>query len=367
MTLKKLKFVTPVKSDFSATLRERVNHYFKTNDISRHSNISMVLKTTLMLTAFLGPFIVLNSGLVENIWLLFGLYVCSGLGMAGVGMAVMHDANHGSYSKNKNVNKYLGYTMNLIGANASVWKIQHNVLHHTYTNIEGLDDDINAPFFLRFSPNAKRYWVHKFQFLYVWLFYGLSTLSWITTKDYIRMSRYKKLGFFNKQNEFRKEMYKLTGWKVFYFSFAIVGPLIILPFSPWLILLAFCTMHFVTGLVTSIIFQLAHVIPSTKFTETDESDHIASDWFIHQLETTANYSPKSRFFSWLIGGLNYQIEHHLFPNICHVHYRKLSKIVKKTAEEYNLPYLTHKSFGAAFMGHVKMLYQLGRSPIAASN
>ncbi len=360
MSFKKLKFVKPEESDFSATLKERVNHYFSTNNLSRHGNASMVLKTMLMLVMFLAPLVILNTGIVGSKLLLFGLYICSGIGMAGVGMAVMHDANHGSYSKNRNVNKYLGYTMNLIGANANVWKIQHNVLHHTYTNIDGLDDDINAPLFLRFSPNAKRYWVHKFQHFYVWIFYGLSTISWITTKDYIRINRYRKMGFFKKGNEFRRELFKLTGWKLFYYSFAIVLPLIMIPIAWWIVLLAFCAMHFVTGFITSIIFQVAHVIPTTKFPATGESDLIDNDWFIHQLETTCNYSPKSKFFSWLIGGLNFQIEHHLFPNICHVHYRKLSKIVKKTAKEYNLPYLTHKTFASAILGHIKMLYQLGR-------
>ncbi|MFC4871968.1 fatty acid desaturase family protein [Negadavirga shengliensis] len=314
-----------------------------------------------MLSAFFVPLIIISTGIVAHPLLLFALYITSGFGMAGVGMGVMHDAIHGSYSKNRTVNKYLGYTMNLIGANSSVWRIQHNVLHHTYTNIDEGDDDINAPFFLRFSPHAKRYWIHRFQYLYIWLFYGLSTISWITMKDFVRASRYKKMGFFSKDGEFRRELLKIGGWKLLYYSYALVLPLIMVPLPAWIIIMAFLSMHFVTGICISIVFQTAHVIPDTTFSQPDEEGVIAKDWTVHQLASTSNYAPKSRFLSWLIGGLNFQVEHHLFPNICHVHYRKLSRIVSKTAEEYNVPYLVKKTFLAALSGHVKMLRQLGRA------
>lgn len=319
----------------------------------------MVVKTVFMLSLFFIPLVLVNIGIVSNPLWLFLLYITSGLGMAGVGMGVMHDAIHGSYSRNRTVNKYMGYTMNLIGANATVWKIQHNVLHHTYTNIDEADDDINAPFFLRFSPHAKRNLLHRFQYLYIWIFYGLSTISWVTTKDFVRISRYKKMGLV-KGEEFRKEILKLTGWKVLYYSYALVLPLIVTPLAPWVVVLAFIVMHFVTGLSISIVFQTAHVMPDTDFPLPDENGLIANDWAIHQLATTSNFSPRSRFFSWLIGGLNYQVEHHLLPNICHVHYRKLSRIVAETAREYGIPYHIKKTFVAAIWDHIRMLRQLGK-------
>ncbi|ELR73602.1 Linoleoyl-CoA desaturase [Fulvivirga imtechensis AK7] len=316
-----------------------------------------------MLSLFFVPLIIVNLGVVTSPWLLFSSYILSGLGMAGIGMGVMHDAIHGSYSKNRKVNKYMGYTMNLIGANATVWKIQHNVLHHTYTNIDEADDDINAPFFLRFSPHAKKYWLHRFQYLYIWFFYGLSTISWITTKDFVRINRYKKMGFVKKE-EYSKEIMKLTGWKLLYYSYALVLPLIMAPQAPWMVILAFIAMHFITGLAISVVFQTAHVMPSADFPLPDEDGLIANDWAIHQLATTSNFSPRSRLFSWLIGGLNYQVEHHLLPNICHVHYRKLSHIVAETAREYGIPYHIKKTFVAAIWDHIKMLYQLGRMELA---
>lgn len=314
-----------------------------------------------MLALFLTPFVILNSGIVTNSWVLFALYITSGFGMAGIGMGVAHDAVHGSYSKNKTINTLLSYSFNLIGANAAVWRIQHNVLHHTYTNIEHADDDINAPFFLRFSPNAEKYWTHKFQHIYIWFFYGLATISWITTKDFVRVKRYHEMGFLNKKNEYRTTVIGIAAWKVIYYCFALIMPMIIIELPWWMVLTAFLSMHFFTGILISTVFQVAHIMPTSEFPLPDNDGLIAGDWPTHQFATTANYSPKSKLFSWLIGGLNYQIEHHLLPGICHVHYKNLSKIVKETAEEYGMPYTTNRSFFSAIRTHTQMLKQLGRA------
>ncbi|MBD8488225.1 acyl-CoA desaturase [Echinicola sp. CAU 1574] len=357
--MKNLKFTHSIRSGFDKTLRTKVNNYFEKNNISRYGNGNMIVKTVIMLSIFFIPLIFIGSGMVENTALLFTLYITSGFGMAGVGMGVMHDAIHGSYSKSRAVNRYLGYTMNLIGANSDVWKIQHNVLHHTYTNIEEGDDDINVPFFLRFSPHAKHYWIHRFQYLYVWLFYGLSTISWITLKDFVRACRYNKMGFFDRKSSFTKELLKIAVWKIIYYSYALFLPLIMVPLPAYIVVLAFLGMHFVTGICISLVFQTAHIVPGTEFIHADKKGQIHNEWTLHQLATTSNYAPKSTLFSWLIGGLNFQVEHHLFPNICHVHYKKLSGIVSRTAKEYNLPYNVKKSFFEALLDHIKMLRQLG--------
>jgi len=280
--------------------------------------------------------------------------------MAGIGMGVMHDAIHGSYSKNKNINTLLGYTFNLIGANSTVWKIQHNVLHHTYTNIDHADDDLNAPFFLRFSPHAKHYWLHQFQHIYIWFFYGISTLSWITTKDFVRIKRYRNLGFLDKKNEYKKALLSMTAWKLFYYSYALALPMIMVPFSWWIILLAFISMHMVTGLLVSIIFQIAHIMPVNEFPLPDDQGLIDDNWYGHQFATTSNFSPKSNLLFWLIGGLNYQIEHHVLPDVCHVHYKELTQIVSETAREYGMPYHVKKSLVHAIWDHTKMLRLLGK-------
>jgi len=321
----------------------------------------MKVKTIFMLLLFFTPLLILSSGLVDSSRLLFSLYITSGFGMAGIGMGVMHDAIHGSYSKNKKINTLLGYSFDLIGGSSSVWKIQHNILHHTYTNIDQSDDDLNAPFFLRFSPHAKHYWVHKFQHIYIWFFYSISTISWITSKDFVRLKRYKNMGYFDKKNEYKLSLIALIGWKLLYYSYALILPMIILPFSWNLILFAFLCMHFVTGFLVSIIFQIAHIMPSAEFPLPNKNGEMKECWHGHQLATTTNFSPNNKFLYWLIGGLNYQVEHHLLPDVCHVHYKDISKIVAETAEEYGMEYHVKKSLLHAISDHIKMLKSLGNN------
>lgn len=355
-------FSRTINSDFSRTLRRRVNIYFKTNNTARNANTSMVVKTVIMLALFFVPLAILCTGMVTQTWLLFLLYILSGFGMSGIGMGVMHDAIHGSYSKNKKINRLLGYSFNLIGGNSSIWRIQHNMLHHTYTNIDHHDDDLNSPFFLRFSPHAKHYWVHQFQHIYIWFFYGISTISWITSKDFVRLNRYRDMGFFDKKNEYEKTLVSMIAWKLLYYSYAIVIPMIMLPQSWGIILLAFLSMHFVTGMLVSIVFQIAHIMPSTDFPLPDNKGMMKDDWYGHQFATTSNFSPKSKILFWLIGGLNYQVEHHVLPDVCHVHYKNLTNIVADTAKEYGMPYHVKKNLFQAIGDHIKMLRSLGVKP-----
>jgi len=319
-----------------------------------------------MLSLFFLPLVILCSGYITTTGMLFLAYLICGLGMSGIGMGVMHDAIHGSYSKNKKVNTILGYSFNLIGANATVWKIQHNVLHHTYTNIDKADDDINAPFFLKFSPHTKHYWLHQFQYIYIWFFYGMSTISWITTKDFVRLKRYKNMGFLDKKYEYEKSLISLIAWKLLYYTYALVIPMIVIPL-PWgIILLAFLSMHFVTGLLVSTVFQIAHIMPDNEFPLPDENGMMKNDWYKHQFETTTNFSPKSNLINWLIGGLNYQVEHHVLPDVCHIHYKKLSKIVAETAKEFGFPYHSEKNIFYAIKDHLKMLRNLGKKPAVST-
>ena len=357
--MKDVKFSTASGRTFTDELRKKVNQYFNEKDLCKSGGKSIVFKSIVMLSLFLIPIIVLNISVITSSLAIFGLYMISGIGMAGIGMSIMHDALHGSYSKNKRINRFMGYSINLIGANATIWKIQHNVLHHTYTNVHELDDDLNTPGILRFSPDRKQYWFHRFQHIYVWFFYGLLTLVWVSTRDFTRIKQYKKMGFFKEERVYRQEILKAVIWKFTYFCYALFLPMIMNPVSWWVVLLAFFCMHFMTGIILSIVFQTAHVMPSTKFPKPNSKGLIENNWLFHQLATTSNYAPKSRIFSWFIGGLNFQVEHHLLPHISHVHYKGLSKVVKKLTEEYDLPYNTNRNFLSAVLAHIKMLKYLG--------
>jgi linoleoyl-CoA desaturase len=215
---------------------------------------------------------------------------------------------------------------------------------------------------MRFSPDQPRYKHHKYQFLYAPFLYALMALYWLIGKDYMQVKRYDKKGLLEGQGlTLRKAMTHMLIHKTWYVALTIVLPFILLPFAWWQILIGFLLMQFICGEVLALIFQPAHVIEETDFFVPKEDGSIENNWAIHQMMTTANFAQGSRLFSWFIGGLNFQIEHHLFPNICHVHYRKISKIVKETAKEYGLPYHQHKTFVSALASHFKLLYQLGTS------
>jgi linoleoyl-CoA desaturase len=355
------------KQDFYITLTQRVNQYFKTNGISRNANTEMVLKTFFMYGLYFIPYGLIITGTVTNLWFLFGLCVMMGLGTAGIGLSIMHDANHGSYSKKKWVNDLLGYSLNLVGGHAFTWKVQHNVLHHTYTNIHDADEDISPRGVLRMAPESPWKPAHRFQHIYAWFLYGLLTMVWILAKDFMRMVKYSKDGHFKKQNTTEaKEWFFLLSTKAIYISYILVLPALLLPITWWQALIGFAVVHGIAGFILSIIFQPAHVIDGTEYPEPDESGMMENAWAIHQIRTTTNFANKSTFFSWYVGGLNFQIEHHLFPNVCHVHYRKISKIVKETTAEFGLPYKSAPTFLDAIIGHAKLLKQLGKPPLVVS-
>ncbi len=356
-------FNTKEKSEFVKELRKRVNNYFKENNISKTANSKMVIKTITMIALYIVPYFFIIFNISENSWIVLSLWILMGIGMAGIGFSIMHDANHGSYSKNQNLNKYLGYLINIIGGSSVNWKIQHNVLHHTYTNINGHDEDLNADPLMRFSPDQKRRKAHKFQQFYAWFLYGLITISWSIKKDFIQLERYKGKDLLKTQGiTYKKAFFRLILAKIFYYSFILVLPIIFSSQVWWMTLVFYFLMHFTCGLFISVIFQLAHVVSEASFPKPKEDGSMENNWAVHQLFTTANFARNNLLLSWFVGGLNFQIEHHLFPNICHIHYRKISNIVKNTAKEFNLPYHQNSLWGA-ISSHAKFLAKLGKYDI----
>jgi linoleoyl-CoA desaturase len=256
----------------------------------------------------------------------------------------------------------MSFSIFFIGGTSINWQLQHNNLHHTFTNIDGHDEDIAPLGFLRFSPHAKLKKIHRFQFLYAWFFYGLMTLMWALTKDFAQLKRYSKMDLLKVKNTtYPKELMKLIIFKAFYLSYCLFLPMLVVNLAWWKILLGFAIMHFTCGLILALIFQPAHVVEKTEFPlPVEGTNQIEDDWASHQLKTTANFAPKSFLMSWFVGGLNFQIEHHLFPNICHVHYKKIAPIIRQTAKEFNLPYYSEPTFISALISHAKLLYSLGK-------
>jgi len=360
MSTPAVKFNTKDQSEFFKALISRVNAYFKEKNISRYANFNMKFKTGFMICLYFIPLFLMLSGAVSTIWPVMLMWVLMGFGMSGIGLSIMHDANHGSYSKNKKVNNALGFLINFVGGYHINWKIQHNVLHHSYTNIDGYDDDIRGTYVFRLSPNQEAKDMYRFQAFYAPFFYAIMTIYWFTAKDFLQLKRYRENDLLKGQGlSYNKAVADALFHKIWYVCLFLILPLIMVPLAWWQIVLGFLVMHFISGLMLALIFQPAHVIEETNFYVTDEKGSVENNWAIHQMNTTANFANKSRLFSWFVGGLNYQIEHHLFPHICHVHYRHISPIVKATAAEFNVPYHQHETFFGAVKSHFSLLNQLG--------
>ncbi|MFN0274913.1 MAG: fatty acid desaturase family protein [Chitinophagales bacterium] len=357
----KIKFVETPRTEFFTVLRNRVNQYFIDNKIEKTGDYRMVIKSVFMLGLYLAPFVLICCNILP-IWATFLCWIAMGFGMSGVGMSVMHDANHGAYAKNNFVNNMLSRTIYLVGGSKFTWRVQHNVLHHTYTNIYGMDEDIHDKPILRLSPHGKLYFIHRFQHLYSWLLYGLATLGWAVNKDFVQLIRYNKNGLTKGSGgNPTVEMIKLILSKALYYAVILLLPALITSYNFGLIILGFLMMHFTAGIILSTIFQLAHVIEDMEHPVPTDNGEIANNWAIHQLQTTANFAKKNRVLSWFVGGLNYQIEHHLFHNICHIHYRKIAPIVKETAYEFGIPYHEKYTFWQALASHIRMLKKIGNN------
>jgi linoleoyl-CoA desaturase len=357
------------QKEFAKVLNSRVNDYFKTKGISKFGNLEMYVKTVFMICLFFVPFTLLlvfePSG-----WLAIGLSALVGFGMAGIGLGVMHDAIHGAYSKHKWVNKFFGYTLNLVGGHAINWEIQHNIKHHSYTNIEDVDEDVEPKAILRLHPSSTLKPVHKYQYLYAWVFYALGTFFWVTFKDFAKINRYRKEGILAKNTtSVLKEYLILIGTKLFYFSYIIGLPLLLTSYTGGEIFIGFMSLHLAAGIGLAVIFQPSHLMSEVEFLAPDKDGKMKYSRLIHQFHTTVNFANGNRFVTWYGGGLNFQLEHHLFPHICHVHYHALGPIVKQTAEEFGVPYYAKKGFFEALNAHNKMLVWLGtpESDLAAAS
>ena len=342
---------------FFPALKKEIDAYFAEHNLQKTGTWRLFSKTIILLAASvmlycLVMFVPMHAALA--------IVLCGLLGftLALIGFNVMHDACHGSYSTNKNVNEILGYTLNLIGGNSFLWKQKHNILHHTYTNVDGKDDDIAKSPFIRMCSTQKWVAAHRAQHIYLPFLYAISSLFWILWQDFYKYFT-KRVYTSKLQTMSRKDHIIFWVSKAIYLVIYVALPIL---FHGWLAWLAgFVTLNIILGLTTSIVFQLAHVVEETEFVYVgiDDSIVIENEWAVHQIKTTANFSPGSAVITYLSGGLNYQVEHHLFPRISHIHYPSISKIVRQKCEEFNLPYLSMPTFTKALSSHFRLIRRLG--------
>jgi linoleoyl-CoA desaturase len=269
----------------------------------------------------------------------------------------MHDGAHGAFSKHQWVNNLMGFSLNFMGGDVNLWKIKHNLVHHSFTNVEGLDDDIDIEPYIRTNSFQEKKKMHRFQHLYVSFFYFMTYLNWIWWADFEKYFSQKVGGVKFRKMSFGSHVSFWIG-KVGFLVLALVIPIIVVGWVKALV--GFVIAAFTTGLLIALVFQVAHVVEHTSFMNAD--DKVTEDeWAVTQLKGTANFATGNKITLFFTGGLNHQIEHHLFPRISHVHYPKISKIVKAIAEKHGVPYHYHKTWGGAIFSHLRLLNRLGRA------
>ncbi|MEK7254098.1 MAG: fatty acid desaturase, partial [Bacteroidota bacterium] len=286
MNYSAIRFPKTDSTAFFRTLNQRVNGYFQQNNLSKYGDWKLYVKSIVVFSLFLTPyFLILAGGF--NQWLMLLLSVLIGVGMACVGMCVMHDGNHGAYSRRQWVNNLMGSSIYILAGNRYNWKAQHNVLHHTYTNIAEHDEDVDAYGLLRLTKHEKWRRFHKYQHLFSVLLYGLMTLNWAISKDYTQMRNYIRRGIqFDKKVNPAKEWTILIITKVFYISTWIVLPILLLDIAWWKVLIGFVAMHYTAGIILSVVFQLAHIVEDVETPLPDSDGNMQNTWAIHQLFTT---------------------------------------------------------------------------------
>jgi len=347
-----------VPQSFHGELKKRIADYFKQNNSAPTGNLKLYTKAIILLVAFTGMFVQLVF-YTPVVWLAILECIFFGSVIAAIGFNIMHDGAHGSFSKYKWVNDLASNFANFLGASQHMWKTKHNIIHHTYTNISGIDDDIEARPLLRLCEDQEPLKIHKYQHYYFWAAYSLLYIYWVFVTDYTKYFS-GKIGEIPLKKMTTSEHLSFWFYKLGHAILFVVVPIAVVGFVPWVI--GFLTMGLVTGFVLSIVFQLAHTVEHTHFPLPVEGTGKMEDEFaIHQLKTTANFATRNKIISWFCGGLNFQIEHHLFPKISHIHYPQISKIVKQACKEYGIEYIEYKRMTTAIASHVTYLKHVGKA------
>ena len=350
---------------FIRELRRRVDAYFERTGRPKRDCPQMYFKTASILAWFFGAYALLVF-VVSSPWAVVPLAAVLGLAMAAIGFNIQHDAAHRAYSDRPWVNKMMALTLEMIGGSSYLWDWKHNSIHHTYTNISGHDDDINIGLLGRLAPEQKRLPFHRLQGIYLWVLYGFLAMKWHLVDDFYSLIT-GRIGGHKVPRPKGKDLAVFIGGKVVFVSLAFVIPMLLHPVLA--VLGVYAIAAFVCGVVLSVVFQLAHCVEEADFPmpvpTPQGGERIEAEWAVHQVQTTVNFSRQNPILRWFLGGLNFQIEHHLFSRICHIHYPAISKVVEETCKEFGVRYAAHRSIFSALASHFRWLVQMGR-PVRAT-
>lgn len=353
----------PADDGFQATLKSRVDGYFRQTGKSPRDCWQMYLKTTIILTWAAASYTLLVF-FAEHWWQALPLVFSLAMAIAGIGFSIQHDGGHKAFSRFQWVNSLAAKSLDLMGASSYLWYWKHSVFHHTYSNIPGVDTDIELGAAIRTNPAQKRRWFHRWQHLYLFPLYGVTSSRWHLYGDFKEVAT----GWMGPHRVPRPKGMDLT---VFILGKVIsIGIFLVVPmfFHDWYtVVLYYGIVTGLMGVMLSVVFQLAHCVGTADFPSPDaETNRLDRGFAAHQVETTVDFARQSPFWCWWLGGLNFQIEHHLFPRVCHIHYPALSKIVEATCKEYGVRYHAEPTFRSGLASHYRWLREMGRPEPAAA-
>ncbi len=348
------------RDGFQAELRNRVQAYFDTTGLPVRDCARMYVKTAIIMAWLAGSYVLL-VGFATTWWQALPLAISLGMAMSAVGFSIQHDGGHGAYSGRSWINRAMALTLDLLGGSSYVWAKKHNSVHHTYSNITDHDDDINIGFFGRLSPHQPRYWVHRWQHIYLWALYGLLPIKWQLYDDF-RDVLLGRVGQYRFPRPRGLDLVIFVGGKVIFFALAFALPLYL--HSAWAVLGCYLAASFAQGVALSVVFQLAHCVEEAAFPlPNEDTGKMENAWAIHQVQTTVDFAQGNRWLSWFCGGLNFQIEHHLFPQICHLHYPAIAPIVEQTCQDFGITYSTHVTFRSSLASHYRWLKRMAKQGV----
>jgi len=345
---------------FYAELRAGVRDLLAEPGRLRRGQRAMYLKSAVMLTWAAGSWALLVFA-AATWWQAAALAVSLGFAMAGVAFNIVHDANHGSYSDNRRLNRAMQWVLDVIGASSHVWRLKHNVVHHTFTNVSGADADIEQMPFFRCTPDQPRRWFHRFQHVYAWPLYGIMAVRWQLVGDFNELRRGHVEGTPLAWPRGRDLVGFWLG-KAAFLGWAVVIPLLVHPL--WQVAAGFMAASFIFALTLAVVFQLAHNIEEAEVTDVESLSAAGSvEWARHQVETTVDFAPRSRLLRWYLGGLNFQVEHHLFSKVCHVHYPDIARLVRAACDTHGVRYRANDTMWQALVSHTRWLRRMGQREV----
>ena len=343
-------------SGLKKELFAKVRNYFKEAGIARSGGGRLAFKIATIYCWFAGSYALLL--LSTPIWASILAALSLGLSIGCIGTCIMHESNHGACFRSQKVNRLLGYSLDLIGGSSYYWRWSHG-LHHRYPNIENLDYDIDIMPVLRLAPWQKHHWAHRFQKYYVWLLFTLTAPKWNFIDDYRDIIR-GTVGKVTVARPKGKDLLYLLAFKAFFYCWAFILPIYLLGVAKAVLLYIVWTS--VTGIVLGGLFQLGHLTDESGMTEhPGDSKPLGMSFIAVQIRNTANFKT-SALIDWYAGGLNYQIEHHLFPHISHIHYPALAPLVEEFCADNGIEYNSQPTMWKALKRHFYNLGQLGQAP-----